>query len=865
MASRDFGFLTLRNISAFQPNGNPVPPNQVLATSGNGIGGFTSTIIISSIVVNSIEVSSINNTNQFALSINTNFLNVNSTTTLSTTTINSTLNVNGSVNVSNILYASTINTDKINTGHIVGSLLEVNTTNTNTITTNNIISNNIDVNTVSTSIIASNTINVNTLNSNNISTNNIATNFISTYQKIFLFDNNLSSCYLDNIGSTLYVDGHPVITDASISTVSTVFWNPGPNGSIYNKNLGNNNNNKLVFIGEPTVGGVAPNYTLDVAGTVGIASTLTVSSISNVQNIKSDAISLASATNSSFFIDFTTKIGTGIGFDYPVLRFNSQVTDPNTQNKSLTLHMNDGVPTWRSQWESYIPQSMKFECLDFLVSSSNDVNLYGNSTIKLNSFNTYVSNKLTVSTLSTNSIQMNNGIIDINGSNLILDGSININGSTYISSGLTLYGTTPGGYGALKIQGGLVENDIFIRDGSQVNSATNSGYFVGISNNFGGPSTFQIGRVDAGNAEPLNTLYLTQSGNVGIGTSNPQNKLDVNGTVYISSNLTVGTGYDSITTTINGLLGINKDPGRQLDCEGDAEISGTLYLPNTLASGNVSTTNLTASNTTILKQFVNIESDLDNGNTGGLRILPINSGNASGITISNYSGTSQWSIQNNNNNLQIYNYNQGGVQGGTYIELSTNQITMNRNTTINSTFQVNFNNELQPFRAPNTNNYLFVDNGDDTTNTRLGAYKTNSGPINLCLQTGPSGVASGNVGIRKYNPQYALDVLGDIYASGNITAGSDIRFKTEINTLENALSTVKNLRGVSYHSIDSNRKNIGVIAQEVEKILPEVVITDNTENQYKSVAYGNIVGILIEAIKDLSYKVDNLEKLINRT
>jgi hypothetical protein len=109
---------------------------------------------------------------------------------------------------------------------------------------------------------------------------------------------------------------------------------------------------------------------------------------------------------------------------------------------------------------------------------------------------------------------------------------------------------------------------------------------------------------------------------------------------------------------------------------------------------------------------------------------------------------------------------------------------------------------------------------------------------------------SGNVGIGKNNPQYKLDVNGDIYASGNITAGSDLRFKININTIENALSTVNKLRGVSYTSIANQTRNIGVIAQEIEKILPEVVLTDNSENRFKSVAYGNIVGLLIEAINE---------------
>jgi hypothetical protein len=63
------------------------------------------------------------------------------------------------------------------------------------------------------------------------------------------------------------------------------------------------------------------------------------------------------------------------------------------------------------------------------------------------------------------------------------------------------------------------------------------------------------------------------------------------------------------------------------------------------------------------------------------------------------------------------------------------------------------------------------------------------------------------------------------------------------------------LRGVRYER--NNKLNIGVIAQEVQAILPEVV---NTDNEYLAVAYGNIIAVLIEAIKELSVKIEKLEK-----
>lgn len=102
-----------------------------------------------------------------------------------------------------------------------------------------------------------------------------------------------------------------------------------------------------------------------------------------------------------------------------------------------------------------------------------------------------------------------------------------------------------------------------------------------------------------------------------------------------------------------------------------------------------------------------------------------------------------------------------------------------------------------------------------------------------------------------------LTVNGSITASGNITAYSDARLKTNVETLTNALHKVKLLRGVSYVSkLDAN-EHIGVIAQEVERVLPQVVKTHN--DSLKSVAYGNIVGLLIEAIKELEARVAELE------
>jgi len=114
-------------------------------------------------------------------------------------------------------------------------------------------------------------------------------------------------------------------------------------------------------------------------------------------------------------------------------------------------------------------------------------------------------------------------------------------------------------------------------------------------------------------------------------------------------------------------------------------------------------------------------------------------------------------------------------------------------------------------------------------------------------------VATSNVSIGKNNPSEALDIVGSIVASGDISSASDIRLKSNIHTIDNALSKVSSMRGVYF--IKNGLESTGVIAQEIENILPEVV----SEAEYKSVAYGNIVGVLIEAIKELQVEIQKLK------
>lgn len=102
-----------------------------------------------------------------------------------------------------------------------------------------------------------------------------------------------------------------------------------------------------------------------------------------------------------------------------------------------------------------------------------------------------------------------------------------------------------------------------------------------------------------------------------------------------------------------------------------------------------------------------------------------------------------------------------------------------------------------------------------------------------------------------------LSSSGSITATGDITAYSDARLKTDIETITGALDRLRKLRGVTFTRRDTGSRGIGLVAQELAPIVPEAVMAH--DDGLLSVAYGNLVGVLIEAVKDLADKVERLE------
>ena len=147
------------------------------------------------------------------------------------------------------------------------------------------------------------------------------------------------------------------------------------------------------------------------------------------------------------------------------------------------------------------------------------------------------------------------------------------------------------------------------------------------------------------------------------------------------------------------------------------------------------------------------------------------------------------------------------------------------------------------------------------TGIESASYSTNIGVISPPTRLSVTGNmnVSGNVGIGTTSPSHALHVIGNIYASGNVTAFSDLRNKKNLKIIKDPVSKIEKINGYTYEK--DNISYTGLVAQELLEVLPEAV--SGTEKTGYGIAYGNMAGIFVEAIKELNAKIKTLENEIN--
>ena len=127
---------------------------------------------------------------------------------------------------------------------------------------------------------------------------------------------------------------------------------------------------------------------------------------------------------------------------------------------------------------------------------------------------------------------------------------------------------------------------------------------------------------------------------------------------------------------------------------------------------------------------------------------------------------------------------------------------------------------------------------------------------NTILEINVSNDADDNIWL---NASGGTTCQNNFTATGDVTAYSDINLKKDLTKIENALDKLSALTGYTYTRIDTGRRQTGLVAQDVQKQLPEAVV----EGKYLSVAYGNLAGLIVEAIKELKEEVEDLKSKIN--
>jgi hypothetical protein len=217
----------------------------------------------------------------------------------------------------------------------------------------------------------------------------------------------------------------------------------------------------------------------------------------------------------------------------------------------------------------------------------------------------------------------------------------------------------------------------------------------------------------------------------------------------------------------------------------------------------------------------------------------------------------------------------GGINGAPTAMFYSNSCQLLTPTTVNA----NSGGTGSLYVCNNTNPSLLVGN----VNTGLDvAYVTSNGFMSniatagdsiltnkaggrVFIQSGQPGVpgltvgTSNQLGVLNASPSttYAMDVTGSLRLSGDLVTASDARLKTDITTVTNALETIRKLRGVNYTQKKTGIKSTGLIAQEVAGVVPRVVSSAG-EDGMLSLAYGNLLGVVIEAIKELHDVVESL-------
>jgi hypothetical protein len=370
-------------------------------------------------------------------------------------------------------------------------------------------------------------------------------------------------------------------------------------------------------------------------------------------------------------------------------------------------------------------------------------------------------------------------------------------------------------------------------------------------------------------------LFQTGTGTtarVGLGTTTPGAPLDVHGTINSSAGFNLGGkpfafGSYSNENAFLGFAGNTTTTGSDNTATGyEALLHNTTGSDNT-ASGRIALYSNTTgySNTATGYEALLDNTTGDENTANGLGSLGHNttgsSNTASGAFALNENTTGSNNTADGYDAL-LNNTTTGRSNTATGYGALLNNTTGSDNTAsgadaLSNNSTGNYNTALGFGAGPDPSTHAL------TNSTAIGAFAdvTESYALVLGSSAAFNGVANVSVGIDVTNPTNILTVLqggGPAIADGWNTYSSR-RWKTNIHPVENALSKVERLRGVSYDLKDSGKHEIGVIAEEVGQVVPEVVSYEQNGKDATGVDYSRLTALLIEAVKQQQREIRDLK------
>jgi hypothetical protein len=362
--------------------------------------------------------------------------------------------------------------------------------------------------------------------------------------------------------------------------------------------------------------------------------------------------------------------------------------------------------------------------------------------------------------------------------------------------------------------------------------------------------------------------YTTPSSNTWTFATLPFTTSGANSNIIFTVNNATPISYDSAILLQNVQLTYTPIASPGLDVYGGAQITGTggtniasygpgydtLTLKNTLPAYSGGTTSIAFSNQATnypLGRIYASEFGITPGSafrsTLGFRV----NGRSGGNLLSNVMNITDLGVGIFNNN-PAYTLDVNGTIRGTLVG--------NISTSTQATFQSHATGGIWYYTTDGSPRLRFASGTSSSSSTLADG---NSIIFQTPVNTTMANITSTGMRVGDGTAaSYMLDVTGTIRATTDVLVTSDMRSKTNIDTISNALLKVNSLRGVTYTpNSEPDVRKIGVIAQEIEQIIPEVVSTDTSPEQNKAVAYGNITAVLIEAIKELTQRLEVLEKM----